>query len=473
MNTNIYAVKREKGSNTPLEVFFYEGKYNTREEFDLINNRGWDIHTVYAGWKTSKLEGIGPTENEVFSEKKGHGDGVIITGKRMQERHIDLEIRQDAGNNVTQRRTAIGFHDPNYVYDLCFTWMGQTRWLCDCEIEGFKIETGKVNKKQELTVSYLCAESYYTINNEFPLPEEASGIREKSIATVFDPDGDYEDTEIRPTFSVQVLEDCTRPSFVFTFMGVTAEVVVKPQEVRNRDILKVEPSEGQADYFDLYDLNIYRDGEIIETYGALFSFSKVSGDGVIKSGQTKFFSCRAPKIDVDNMHIELSSDVQGKNLFVQELTAGVERKITYNNEQNNAFRGPLTIDITGAMEMVPTKDTMYALPFMVRFGDDLNDTYEYYCLEDVSLIPGCQIVIYHYTGDSRAGCIKTLSNEYDLYAFNAYPPFPSGNVFEKHARDIVTTYPTETNAITISSDTDIIHNLDMTVITGPGNIRGI
>lgn len=111
-------------------------------------------------WGILTLEGIDFPAFEIFKVNRGSGNGVIITGKRKEARDIDITAHErNSSNNAIDRRTALGFHNSNYTYDLYITYMGVTRIAKDCQIQGAKCPSKNVYESLELTVSYLHPES--------------------------------------------------------------------------------------------------------------------------------------------------------------------------------------------------------------------------------------------------------------------------------------------------------------------------
>lgn len=113
-----------------------------------------------ADWGITSLKGIDFPAFEIFKANRGHGNGVIITGKRKEARDIDIVAHEkDKENNTVDRPLALGFHNSNYTFDLYLTYMGVTRIAKDCQLQGAKCPSGNVHDAQELTVSYLHPES--------------------------------------------------------------------------------------------------------------------------------------------------------------------------------------------------------------------------------------------------------------------------------------------------------------------------
>ena len=108
-----------------------------------------------ADWRIISIEGIDFPTMEVFTKERGFGNGDIITGKRKGSRDVDIVARsQNSATNEYDRTMALAFHNANHVYDLEFTYMGNTRIAKNCVITGAKCEAETVYRNQEITVSF-------------------------------------------------------------------------------------------------------------------------------------------------------------------------------------------------------------------------------------------------------------------------------------------------------------------------------
>ena len=124
-----------------------------------VRSDGQEFEYNNDDWGLTGLSGIDFIPVEVFRSNKGFGDGSYITGKRKTERDMQIiSVNRNRKDNELQRYKCIGFHNPDFTFDLYFTYMGQTRIAKECEILDQKLPSGNVYDSVTLTIDFLCAE---------------------------------------------------------------------------------------------------------------------------------------------------------------------------------------------------------------------------------------------------------------------------------------------------------------------------
>lgn len=139
-----------------------------------------------ASWRVTNFKGLDAPPMELFSEKKGIGHGVYITGARYDARDIDISARSQINGTITaDRKEAVEFHDLDYTYKLYIFYMGRFAVIENCRLQGFKCENKKTSKKCEMEVSYLQPDAViaktgyyetetiarYSSSSTYPLPD--------------------------------------------------------------------------------------------------------------------------------------------------------------------------------------------------------------------------------------------------------------------------------------------------------------
>ena len=120
-----------------------------------------------SNWKITSLSGIDYPNISVFSEKNGVGDGAISTGKRVNDRDVQVIAKSiDPKINATIRKQAIAFFNPKYTYKLYVTYLGRTRWI-EGEIEGFSCPATNVYRTMKLTIRFLCNDPFFKSVDDF------------------------------------------------------------------------------------------------------------------------------------------------------------------------------------------------------------------------------------------------------------------------------------------------------------------
>jgi hypothetical protein len=112
------------------------------------------------GIPSDGLSGIDNAGFEVFTEKRGFGDGDIVTGIRATSREVEITARTRSLSNLESLRyKAINFFNHTYTYKLYFVYMGQTRWI-SARLNAFSCPSENVNRPFELKAQFLCPDAY-------------------------------------------------------------------------------------------------------------------------------------------------------------------------------------------------------------------------------------------------------------------------------------------------------------------------
>lgn len=113
-------------------------------------------------WKilSNGLTGIDFPNFSIYSDKNGTGDGALLSGKRIDDRDIQIKCRNlDTANNKSIRAAAISFFSPKFSYKVYVTYQGVTRWA-DAELEAFKCPSENIYRPMNLTVKFFCKDGF-------------------------------------------------------------------------------------------------------------------------------------------------------------------------------------------------------------------------------------------------------------------------------------------------------------------------
>lgn len=113
------------------------------------------------------LQGIDFPTFSVYSEKNAIGDGALLSGKRVDDRDIQIEARSiDPGNNLAIRTATIAFFNPKYTFKIYITYMGVTRWI-EGELSGFKCPSENIHRPMKLTLKFYCKDGFLKSVDDF------------------------------------------------------------------------------------------------------------------------------------------------------------------------------------------------------------------------------------------------------------------------------------------------------------------
>lgn len=102
------------------------------------------------------LQGIDFPNFSVYSDKNGVGDGALLSGKRIDDRDIQIKCRSvDPKSNQVIRETTLSFFSPKYSYKLYITYQGITKWI-EGELEALSCPSENIYRPMELTVKFYC-----------------------------------------------------------------------------------------------------------------------------------------------------------------------------------------------------------------------------------------------------------------------------------------------------------------------------
>lgn len=133
---------------------------NVYIEFLRSDNKRFTIGT--GSWRilSDGLQGIDFPNFSVYSEKNAVGDNAILSGKRVDDRDIQIEARSiNPANNRSIRDATIKFFNPKYSFKLYITYLGVTRWI-EGELSGFKCPAENIHRPMKLTVKFYCADGF-------------------------------------------------------------------------------------------------------------------------------------------------------------------------------------------------------------------------------------------------------------------------------------------------------------------------
>ena len=127
-------------------------------------------YTIGAGeWKipSDGLKGIDFPSFSLFSEKNAIGDGALLSGKRVNDRDVQVTARSvNPKHNLANRTEAISFFNPKYSFKLYVTYLGVTRWL-DAELQGFSCPSENIYRPMQMVVKFYCKDGFMKSVDDF------------------------------------------------------------------------------------------------------------------------------------------------------------------------------------------------------------------------------------------------------------------------------------------------------------------
>ncbi len=124
----------------------------------LLRSDGKSFVLGTGAWKilSKGLQGIDFPNFSVYSDKNGVGDGALLSGKRVDDRDIQIKCKSiDPSANQVIRETTISFFSPKYTYKIYITYQGITRWI-EGELQGFSCPSENIHRPMDLTVKFYC-----------------------------------------------------------------------------------------------------------------------------------------------------------------------------------------------------------------------------------------------------------------------------------------------------------------------------
>ena len=113
------------------------------------------------------LTGIDAPNFSVYSDKNGVGDGALLSGKRIDDRDVQIKCRNlDTANNASIRSAALSFFSPKYSYKLYITYQGITRWA-EAELEAISCPSQNIHRPMTLTVKFYCKDGFLKSVDDF------------------------------------------------------------------------------------------------------------------------------------------------------------------------------------------------------------------------------------------------------------------------------------------------------------------
>lgn len=113
------------------------------------------------------LTGIDFPNFSIYSEKNGVGNGALFSGKRIDDRDIQIKCKStDPKSNKTIRDATITFFNPEYSFKLYITYQGVTKWI-EGELQGFRCPSENIYRPMTLTVKFYCKDAFLKSVDDF------------------------------------------------------------------------------------------------------------------------------------------------------------------------------------------------------------------------------------------------------------------------------------------------------------------
>lgn len=138
-----------------------------KSQVRIVRTDGKEFVFGGADWSLYKLEGLAAASYEIFSEKRGAGDGDIITGSRVAARTLKIKGRnRNTTDNAINRAEAVAFFNPKMDYKVYITYLGRTRWIT-AKVKSVNCPFRNIYTLQQIEVEMLCADPFLLSVDDF------------------------------------------------------------------------------------------------------------------------------------------------------------------------------------------------------------------------------------------------------------------------------------------------------------------
>lgn len=124
----------------------------------IIRSDGKNFILGTGAWRilSDGLKGIDFPNFSVYSDKNGVGDGALLSGKRIDDRDVQVKCKStDPSANAGIREATISFFNPKYSFRVYITYQGVTKWI-EGELQGFSCPSENIHRPMTLTVKFYC-----------------------------------------------------------------------------------------------------------------------------------------------------------------------------------------------------------------------------------------------------------------------------------------------------------------------------
>lgn len=135
----------------------------------IVRSDGRTFILGAGAWRilSNGLTGVDFPNFSVYSDKNGAGDGALLSGKRIDDRDIQIKCRStNPKENPAIRDSTITFFNPKYRFRLYITYQGVTKWT-EGELQGFSCPSENIYRPMALTVKFYCEDPYLKSIDDF------------------------------------------------------------------------------------------------------------------------------------------------------------------------------------------------------------------------------------------------------------------------------------------------------------------
>lgn len=135
----------------------------------LLRSDGKSFILGTGAWRilSDGLKGIDFPNFSVYSDKNGVGDGALLSGKRIDDRDVQIKCKSiDPSANATIRDATIAFFNPKHSFKIYITYQGVTKWI-EGELQGFSCPSENVYRPMTLTVKFYCKDAMLKSVDDF------------------------------------------------------------------------------------------------------------------------------------------------------------------------------------------------------------------------------------------------------------------------------------------------------------------
>ena len=124
----------------------------------IVRSDGKSFILGTGAWRilSDGLKGIDFPNFSVYSDKNGVGDGALLSGKRIDDRDVQITCKSvDPSANQPIREATMAFFNPKFTFKLFITYQGVTKWI-EGELQGFSCPSENIHRPMTLTVKFYC-----------------------------------------------------------------------------------------------------------------------------------------------------------------------------------------------------------------------------------------------------------------------------------------------------------------------------
>ena len=134
--------------------------------------RSDDMELIIGGdsspFRILSMSGIDTLKPEIYTKKRAHGDGSIVTSKRMPSREFSLTAELlDATRNQAYRDIINRFFSHRFTYDVTISYINEPRIAPGCELIQAKCPSGNIYVPLKPSITMLSPGGFFLSTDSF------------------------------------------------------------------------------------------------------------------------------------------------------------------------------------------------------------------------------------------------------------------------------------------------------------------